>query len=58
MPRKRRRFNELKDGKPSLVAYDLTPDGLYIARHLLSDGWLQIGSKKARWRFDPKGPGR
>ena len=49
---------ELKDGKPSLVAYDLTPDGLYIARHLLSDGWLQIGSKKARWRFDPKGPGR
>ena len=49
---------ELKDGKPSLVAYDLTPDDLYIARHLLSDGWLQIGSKKARWRFDPKGAGR
>ena len=49
---------ELKDGKPSLVAYDLTPGGLYIARHLLSDGWLQIGSKKARWRFDPKGAGR
>ena len=49
---------ELKDGRPSLVAYDLTPDGLYIARHLLGDGWLQIGKQKARWRFDPKGPGR
>ena len=49
---------ELKDGRPSLVAYDLTPDGLYIARHLLGDGWLQIGEKKARWRFDPKDPGR
>ena len=44
---------ELKDGKPSLVAYDLTPDGLYIARHVLGDGWLRIGKKRARWRFDP-----
>ena len=44
---------ELKDGKPSLVAYDLTPEGLYIARHVLGDGWLQIGKKRARWRFDP-----
>ena len=44
---------ELKDGKPSLVAYDLTPDGLYIARHVLGDGWLRIGRKRARWRFDP-----
>ena len=49
---------ELKDGRPSLVAYDLTPDGLYIARHVLSGGWLQIGKKKAHWRFDPKNPGR
>ena len=44
---------ELKDGKPSLVAYDLTPQGLYIARHVLGDGWLRIGKKRARWRFDP-----
>ena len=46
-------FYELKDGKPSLVAYDLTPEGLYIARHVLGDGWLRIGKKRARWRFDP-----
>ena len=26
---------EIKDGKPSLVAYDLTEDGLYVARHLV-----------------------
>ena len=44
---------ELKDGKPSLVAYDLTPEGLYVARHVLGDGWLRIGRKRARWRFDP-----
>ena len=44
---------ELKDGKPALVAYDLTPEGLYIARHVLGDGWLRIGKKRARWRFDP-----
>lgn len=45
---------ELKDGRPSLVPYDLTAEGLYIARHVVADGWLQIGTKKARWRFDPK----
>ena len=44
---------ELKDGRPSLVAYDLTPEGFYIARHVLGDGWLRIGKKRARWRFDP-----
>ena len=43
---------EIKDGKPSLVAYDLTEDGLYIARHLLGDGWLQIGKEKAQWKVD------
>ena len=44
---------EIKDGKPSLVAYDLlTEDGLYIARHLLGDGWLQIGKKKAQWKLE------
>ena len=42
---------EDKDGKPALVAYDLHPDGLYIARHVLGNGWLQIGKQKAKWRF-------
>ena len=48
---------ELKDGKPSMVAYDLRADGLYIARHLLGEGWLQIGKKKVKWRFTPSEPG-
>ena len=43
---------EIKDGKPALVAYDLTEDGLYIARHLLGDGWLQIGKEKAQWKLE------
>ena len=42
---------EEKDGKPALVAYDLQEDGLYIARHVLGNGWLQIGKEKAKWRF-------
>ena len=45
---------EVKDGKPALVAYDLHEDGLYIARHVLGDGWLKIGKKKVTWRFNPK----
>ncbi len=44
---------ELQDGEPSLVAFDLTEDGLYIARRVLGDGWLQIGDRRAKWRFDP-----
>ena len=48
---------ELRDGEPSLVAFDLTEDGLYIARRVLGDGWLQIGDKRLRWRFEPgEGP--
>ena len=42
---------EEKDGKPALAAYDLQEDGLYIARHVLGNGWLQIGKQKAKWRF-------
>ena len=42
---------EIKDGKPALVAYDLREDGLYIARHVLGDGWLQIGKQKVKWSF-------
>ncbi|MDE3261208.1 MAG: TrbG/VirB9 family P-type conjugative transfer protein [Acidobacteriota bacterium] len=45
---------ELLDGEPSLVAYDLTADGLYIARHVLGDGWLQIGDERMSWRFVPR----
>ena len=45
---------ELRDGEPALVAYDLTEDGLYIARHVLGDGWLQIGDERASWRFTPR----
>ena len=49
---------ELKDGEPALVAFDLTDDGLYAARHVLDDGWLQIGDKRVRWRFEPREEGR
>ena len=45
---------ELRDGEPALVAYDLTEDGLYVARHLLDDGWLQIGDERVSWRFVPR----
>ena len=34
-----------------MVAYNLGEDGLYIARHVLGNGWLQIGKQKVRWRF-------
>ncbi|MDE0082868.1 MAG: TrbG/VirB9 family P-type conjugative transfer protein [Gammaproteobacteria bacterium] len=45
---------ELLDGEPALVAYDLTADGLYVARHVLGDGWLQIGDERMSWRFAPR----
>ena len=45
---------ETKDGEPSMVAYDLTEDGLYVARRVLGDGWLQIGDRRAGWRFEPR----
>ena len=48
---------ELQDGEPSLVAFDLTEDGLYIARRVLGDGRLQVGEERLRWRFEPgEGP--
>ena len=49
---------ELRDGEPALVAFDLSQDGLYVARHVLDDGWLQIGDKRMRWRFEPGEEGR
>jgi len=44
---------EFRDGEPALVAFDLTEDGLYVARRVLADGWLQIGDERLRWRFEP-----
>ena len=44
---------ESRDGKPSLVAYDLTPDGLYIVKRVLYDGYFQIGKERAKWRRVP-----
>ena len=44
---------ELQDAEPSLVAFDLGEDGLYVARRVLGDGWLQIGEERLRWRFEP-----
>ena len=49
---------EEKDGQPALVAYDLSEDGLYIARHVLGNGWLQIGKQRVRWRFTAPEVGR
>jgi len=40
---------EERDGQPSLVSYDLSPDGLFIVRRVLSDGWFQLGKRRAEW---------
>ena len=40
---------EKRDGQPSLVSYDLTPDGLFVVRRVLSDGWFQLGKRRAEW---------
>ena len=45
---------EAVDGDPTLVAYDLTEDGLYIVRRVLDSGWLQIGERRAIWRYKPE----
>ena len=50
MPPNRRRCTRRREGKPSLVVYDLTPDGLYIVNRVLEDGHFRIGKKKAKWR--------
>ena len=44
---------ESRDGKPSLVEYELTEDGLYVAQRVLRDGWLQVGKQRARWAWVP-----
>ena len=53
-PRNHRALYEAVDGDPSLVAYDLTEDGLYIVRRVLDSGWLQIGERRAIWRYKPE----
>ena len=49
---------ELQDGEPSLVAFDLTEDRLYVARRVLGDGWLQLGDQRLHWRFEPEAGSR
>ena len=44
---------EEKDGEASLVPYDLLPDGLFVVRRLLGDGWFQLGDDRLVWRFTP-----
>ncbi len=44
---------ERRDGQPSLVEYELTADGLYIAQRVLRDGWLQVGRQRADWSWIP-----
>lgn len=40
---------ENRDGKPSLVNYELQPDGLYIINRVVEDGHFQIGKHRAKW---------
>ena len=43
---------EEQEGGPALVAFDYE-DGLYVARHVLGRGWLQVGKQRLKWRYDP-----
>ena len=45
---------ELKDGEPAAVLVQLAGDDLHIVHHVMADGWLQIGGKRAGWRFEPR----
>ena len=36
---------EMKDGKPSLVSYDLR-DGTYVIPKVMDSGYLQLGNKR------------
>ena len=48
---------EEREGSPSLVGYDLTPDGLFVVRRVLQDGWFQVGKRRAKWtRVVPRLP--
>ena len=43
---------EEKEGKPAMVAFDYE-DGLYVARHVIGPGWLQVGKRRLKWRYEP-----
>ena len=43
---------EEKEGQPAMVAFDYE-DGLYVARHVIGAGWLQVGKRRLKWRYDP-----
>ena len=43
---------EEKEGQPAMVAFDYE-DGLYVARHVVGPGWLQVGKRRLKWRYDP-----
>ncbi len=45
---------EIKDGEPAVVPVQLAGNGLYIVHRVLDDGWLQIGDRRAGWRFEPR----
>ena len=45
---------ELSDGEPAVVPVQVAGGGLYIVHHVMGDGWLQIGDRRAGWRFEPK----
>ena len=45
---------ELRDGEPAVVPVQLAGGGLYILHRVVGDGWLQIGDRRARWRFEPR----
>ncbi len=45
---------ELSDGEPAVVPMQIAGDGLFIAHRVLGDGWLQIGDRRAGWRFEPR----
>ena len=40
-------------GEPSLVAYDLTEDGLFIVRRVIGEGLIRIGEDEVRWSYRP-----
>ena len=46
---------ELRDGEPSLVAYDLQNDGFYVIRRIVAEGWFQLGDERLEWDFTPPG---
>ena len=45
---------ELSDGEPAVVPLQVAGGGLFIAHRVLGHGWLQIGDRRAGWRFEPK----